>query len=76
MKSFKETFNESKLVIEGLDKDTERKFKISMNVIKRALGKDVPSKEDLEEFIDIEVEKNKFDKKDYSKYVLHNIKHK
>ena len=54
-------------------KDTE--FKISMNIIKRALGKDVPTKDDLEEFIKMEADKNSFDVKAFSKYVRNHIPH-
>lgn len=67
-----ETYKEYKEMLEA-DKGQETRYKISMNIIKRAIGKNY-TEEELEEFIEIEASKNKFDPSEYSEYVKANIK--
>jgi len=66
MKTFKEQLEES---IEN------KRYILAMNTIKRAIGDETPTKEDLEEFIKISAKKNGFDEKDFSKFVKANIVH-
>ena len=66
------SYTEFKDILEA-DKSTEMRYKLSMNVIKRAIGKNY-SEDDLAEFIEIEAQKHKFDSAEYAEYVKSNIK--